>query len=94
MKDYEAFEGHHIDHWKEQGYVQADTEPSGKVKEGEPMKSHNIEVIRYQIENMNTREVRIFRTYKEALDDYKTLEQFGAAHGCWRIIALLKESII
>lgn len=37
MKDHEAFEGHHLDHWKEQGYIQADTEPSGKVKEGEPM---------------------------------------------------------
>jgi hypothetical protein len=36
-KDYEAFEQHHLDHWAEQGYVQANTKPNGEVMEGEPM---------------------------------------------------------
>ena len=58
------------------------------------MNKYTIQPIRYQIENINTREIRIHHTYKEALDDYEELAQLGAAHGCWRIIALLKESII
>ena len=94
MKDYEAFEGHHLDHWKEQGYIQADTFPSGKGKEGEPMKSHSIRVIEYQLENMNTREKRVHFSYESALAEYDKLSSSGSAHGCWRIIALLKEMVI
>jgi len=35
MKDHEAFEGHILDHWKEQGYIESYTEPSGKGIEGQ-----------------------------------------------------------
>ena len=94
MKDYEAFEGHHLDHWKEQGYIQADTEPSGKVKEGEPMKSRSIRVIEYLLENMNTREKRVHFSYESALSEYDKLSSSGAAHGLWRLVALLNEQIL
>jgi hypothetical protein len=35
MKDYEAFIEHITDHWKEQGFIEADTAPSGQVSEGQ-----------------------------------------------------------
>lgn len=51
-------------------------------------------VIRYQIENMNTHEKRIFNSYNEALKDYNLLATTdNRAHGCWRLIALLKEQV-
>jgi hypothetical protein len=102
MKDYEAFEEHMIDHWKEQGFIEADTAPSGKVIEGQGHWHYmdgvnglprSITPIRYQIENMNTREVRIFKTYQEAKSDFDKLSENGCAHGCWRIISLIEESI-
>lgn len=46
------------------------------------------------IENMNTHEKRIFTRYSEALNDYNLLATTdNRAHGCWRLIALLKEQI-
>ena len=94
INDSKAFEQFHLDHWAEQGYVQSNTKPSGEVMEGEPMRQFSIRVIRYQIENMNTREKRIFNSYSEALKDYNLLATTNDhAHGCWRLIALLKEQV-
>lgn len=94
INDSQAFEQFMLDNWKEQGYIEAQTEPSGKVKEGEPMSRYGIHVIRYQIENMNTHEKRIFNSYHEALKDYNLLATTdNRAHGCWRLIALLKEQV-
>ena len=48
--------------------------------------------IRYEVRNTNTGEVHKWVHIEDATDDFEELSKNGAAHGQWRLIAVLGET--
>lgn len=47
----------------------------------------------YEVYNINTGERHKWEHMEDAFNDFKELEKNGAAHGAWRLVSILLETV-